>query len=136
MDYRKLMLIANQVRQNAYAPYSGFSVGCALLTASGKVYTGVNVENVSFSAGCCAERVALYKAVSEGERDFVALAVCGGKVNEIEPVCSPCGVCRQTLSEFCKSDFIILLGTPDNFRPYTLSDLLPFNFNADLKVEK
>ncbi len=133
MDYAKLMQIACKARKNAYAPYSKFSVGCAVLTGTGKVYTGANIENISFSAGCCAERVALNKAVSEGEKDFIALAICGGKEDELSPVCSPCGICRQVIAEFCKPDFIIILGTPQNYRSYTLFDLLPLNFTADIK---
>lgn len=136
MDYSKLMQIACKAREFAYAPYSDFKVGCAVITSTGKVYTGANIENISFGASICAERVALNKAISEGEKDFIALAVCGGKGEELAPVCSPCGICRQVIAEFCKPNFIILLGTPQNFRSYTLSDLLPLNFTADIKEQK
>ena len=113
---------------NAYSPYSNCCVGAALLTKNGKVYTGCNIENASFSATVCAERVAFSKAISEGEKDFKAIAVAGKK-NDVLTVFSPCGVCRQVMSEFCKSDFKILVVTgEDSFDEYTLSQLLPNSF--------
>lgn len=113
---------------NAYSPYSNCCVGAALLTKNGKVYTGCNIENASFSATVCAERVAFSKAISEGEKDFKAIAVAGKK-NGVLTVFSPCGVCRQVMSEFCKSDFKILVVTgEDSFDEYTLSQLLPNSF--------
>lgn len=113
----------------AYAPYSGYYVGAALLTKSGRVYTGCNIENASYTPTVCAERTAVFKAVSEGEREFAMLAVCGGKAGAITGAFPPCGVCRQVLAEFCPPDFPVLLITGnDSFRKVTLSDLLPLGF--------
>ena len=121
--------MAQDARKNSYSPYSHFRVGAALLTKSGKVYTGCNVENASFSATNCAERTAIFKAVSEGERDFEALAIVGGREGETAPFCAPCGVCRQVISEFCSKDFKIILGNEDKFKAYTLDELLPLSFS-------
>ena len=129
MDYEKLLKIATMARENAYAPYSKYRVGCALLAKSGKVYVGANVENKSFSATCCAERVALFKAVSEGEREFVMIAIVGGSDN-LDKICSPCGVCRQAFDEFVDGDFKYILGTLDKYFIYTQNDLLPLSFNG------
>lgn len=134
MTDRELMLRAVEARKMAYAPYSGFRVGAALLGKNGKVYTGCNIENAAYTPTNCAERTALFKAVSEGEREFVKIAIVGGRYEDITDFCAPCGVCRQTLAEFCEGDFRILLGTPDAIRVYTLAELLPFSFGkADLK---
>ncbi|MBR5473478.1 MAG: cytidine deaminase [Clostridia bacterium] len=112
----------------SYSPYSNCKVGAALLTKSGKVYTGCNIENASFSATICAERVAFSKAVSEGEKDFEAIAVVGKIDNNIK-VFTPCGVCRQVMTEFCDGDFKIFVVTGENsFNEYTLSQLLPNSF--------
>lgn len=108
MDNLSLLNLAKKAANNAYVPYSDFKVGAALLAESGKVYTGCNIENSSFSATICAERTALCKAVSEGERSFKALAVCAFKGNTEVALCYPCGVCRQTLSEFCKGDMTVI----------------------------
>ena len=129
MDYENLLKIAMLARERAYAPYSGYKVGSALLTSSGKIYVGANVENKSYSATCCAERVALFKAVSEGESEFLMIAICGGK-GEVEPICSPCGICRQAFDEFVDGDFKYLLGTPEKYFIYTQNDLLPISFNG------
>ena len=129
MDDKKLMQMAQEARKNSYSPYSHFRVGAALLTSGGKVYTGCNVENASFSATNCAERTAIFKAVSEGERDFVALAIVGGREGETAPFCAPCGVCRQVISEFCSKDFKIILGNEESFKAYTLDELLPLSFS-------
>lgn len=130
----KLMELAVEARKNSYAPYSDFHVGAALLGRSGRVYTGCNVENAGYTPTNCAERTALFKAVSEGEREFTAIAVVGGKGAELAEFCAPCGVCRQALAEFCDGDFRILLGTPENYSVHTLSELLPYSFGkADLK---
>ena len=129
MDYQFLMRAAQEARKNSYSPYSHFRVGAALLTKSGKVYTGCNVENASYSATNCAERTAIFKAVSEGERDFEALAIIGGKEGETADFCAPCGVCRQVISEFCPKDFKIVLGNEENFKVYTLEQLLPLAFS-------
>ena len=118
----------------AYAPYSGFCVGAALLGKSGKVYTGCNVENAAYTPTNCAERTAVFKAVSEGEREFSAIAIVGGKGDAMAEFCAPCGICRQVLAEFCDGDFPVVLGTPEKYQAYTLAELLPFSFGkADLK---
>lgn len=105
MTDEELYELACSARDRAYAPYSGFSVGAALLAKSGKVYLGCNIENRAFSPSNCAERTAFFKAVSEGERSFVKLAVAGGKAGESPVFCPPCGVCRQVIAEFCAGDF-------------------------------
>ena len=92
-------------RDTAYAPYSNFAVGAALLCADGSIYTGANIENSSFTPTICAERVAFFNAIHEGQRDFTAIAIVGGKAGEnISELCPPCGVCRQVMSEFCKGE--------------------------------
>ena len=134
MDYKTLMDKAHGARKNSYSPYSHFCVGAALLTKSGKIYTGCNIENAAFSATNCAERTAIFKAVSEGEREFEAIAIVGGREGETAPFCAPCGVCRQVIAEFCPKDFKIVLGNKDKFEVYTLETLLPFAFtDKDLK---
>ena len=127
--YRSLMESAAQARKAAYAPYSHYCVGAALLTTDGRTFTGCNVENAGLSATCCAERTAMFKAISEGARDFAAIAVVGGRHGEISPFCAPCGVCRQVLAEFCPPDTPVILGVPENYRVYTLTELLPFAFS-------
>lgn len=129
MDYQVLIARAIEAKQSAYAPYSHFRVGAALLTKSGKIYTGCNVENVSFSATNCAERTAVYKAVSEGERDFVAIAVNGDN-NDYLP---PCGICRQVLAEFCDMEVfqVILANDEEDYQVVTLDKLLPGAFLAE-----
>ena len=121
MEYKELLDIAKTARKNAYAPYSKFYVGAALLTKSGKVYTGCNVENLSFGATICAERCAIAKAVSEGERDFSAIAVYAG-----EKFTSPCGICLQTIYEFTK-DIDIILADRSAIKVYKLQDLMPIS---------
>lgn len=130
-DYKSLMAEAQKARQKSYSPYSHFRVGAALLTKSGKIYTGCNIENAAYTPTVCAERTAIFKAVSEGERDFEALAIIGGAEGETADFCAPCGVCRQVIAEFCKKDFKIVLGNEDNFKVYTLDGLLPFAFTGD-----
>ena len=119
---------AKQAMEKAYAPYSGFQVGAALLCADGSIYTGCNIENASYSPTICAERTAFAKAVSEGKRVFTAIAVCGGKGGVITGLCTPCGVCRQVMAEFCKEDFRVILVKPDGYEERTLSQLLPDSF--------
>ncbi len=136
MDEKSLMSLAVEARKKAYAPYSGFRVGAALLAASGKVYTGCNIENAAYTPTNCAERTAFFKAVSEGEREFVAIAVTGGAGEEPAPLCTPCGVCRQVMMEFCDRDFRVILGNNEEIRCVTLGDLLPLSFSPkDLKGE-
>ena len=134
MKSGELMAIAVKAREMAYAPYSNFRVGAALLGKSGKVYTGCNVENASYSPTNCAERTAVFKAVSEGEREFSAIAIVGGLGDNISDFCAPCGVCRQVLSEFCDKDFVLVLGSPENYKEYSMSEVFPFSFGkADLQ---
>ena len=131
--YRSLMEAATRAREFSYSPYSHYCVGAALLTADGRIFTGCNVENAGLSATNCAERTAIFKAVSEGVRDFAAIAVVGGRQDEVAPFCAPCGVCRQVLAEFCSLDMPVILGTPEDLKVYTLGELLPFSFTpADL----
>ena len=114
----------------AYAPYSGYKVGAALLCADGKVYTGCNIENASYTPTVCAERTAFFKAISDGKREFSAIAVCGGKDGRIEGFFPPCGVCRQVMREFCPQDFLIYLHDDQGgVVSYTLAQLLPQSFS-------
>lgn len=125
--------MALSMRSQSYAPYSHFTVGAALLSESGKLYTGCNIENAAFTPTNCAERTAFFKAVSEGEREFSAIAISGGKEGE-EPddYCAPCGVCRQVMKEFCKEDFkIILVKNENEWKTFTLGELLPEGFGPD-----
>ncbi len=132
-DGKALMAAAQKARENSYSPYSHFRVGAALLTKSGKIYTGCNIENAAYPATVCAERTAIFKAVSEGEREFEAIAIVGGKEGETAPFCAPCGVCRQVMAEFCPPDFTLYLGNEEHFERYTLDMVLPFSFtNRDL----
>ncbi len=130
----ELMQAAIEAREMAYAPYSGFKVGAALLAKSGKVYTGCNVENAGYSPTNCAERTALFKAVSEGDREFLSIAIVGGRYEDIADFCAPCGVCRQALAEFCDGDFRVILGNQESLQVFAFSQLLPFAFGKnDLK---
>ena len=126
--YEKLMSLAKDARTASYSPYSGFSVGAALLSKSGKIYTGSNIENSGYTATVCAERVAFFRAVSEGEREFSAIAIAGGRGETPDSGVAPCGVCRQVMSEFCDGDFEIIL-LEDGLSVYTLDELLPKKFN-------
>lgn len=120
---------ALEAMERAYAPYSGYKVGAALLCADGAVYQGCNIENASFSPTICAERTAFAKAVSEGQREFVAIAVCGGKDGVITGLFPPCGVCRQVMREFCRDDFLIYMAGPNGtIETRTLTQLLPDSF--------
>ncbi len=133
MTDRELLLKALEAREFAYAPYSNHKVGAALVGKSGKIYTGCNVENAAYTPTNCAERTAIFKAVSEGEQEFVAIAIVGGLGDNLSDVCAPCGVCRQVLAEFCDGDLKIVMGTPNKIVTSTLSDLLPYSFGkADL----
>lgn len=128
---RKEELIGNAMAamKNSYSPYSGFCVGAALLTKKGKVYTGCNIENSSYSVTNCAERTAIHTAISKGEREFAAIAIVGGKNGRVESYCPPCGVCRQVLAEFCRKDFKIYLYNGVEIKVYTLDELLPQSFD-------
>ena len=128
MTDKELIELAIKARELAYAPYSNHKVGAALVGKSGKVYTGCNVENAAYSPTNCAERTAVFKAVSEGEREFTAIAIVGGVGDKLSELCAPCGVCRQVLSEFCTADLRIVMGTPNNITVSTLGDILPYSF--------
>ena len=130
---KELVKTALFMRKMSYTPYSHFNVGAALLGADGKIYTGCNIENASYTPTNCAERTAFFKAVSEGVKDFTAIAIAGGKEDAVElDYCPPCGVCRQVMSEFCRDDFkIILVKSSTEYREYTLTDLVPERFTPD-----
>ena len=133
----QLCRLATEMMARAYAPYSGYRVGAALLAASGTVYTGCNIENAAYTPTVCAERVAFFKAVSAGEREFVAIAVAGGKEAPAQEGFPPCGVCRQVMAEFCAPDFKIYTVTQQGALCYTLGQLLPEAFGpADLGVKE
>lgn len=133
----QLCALAIEARKSSYSPYSGFKVGAALLAASGKIYTGCNIENAAYSPTVCAERVAFFKAVSEGETEFSAIAIAGGANAIPDSECPPCGVCRQVMAEFCHPDtFKVYLAKSENeYTPLTLKELLPYGFGKG-NVEK
>jgi len=126
-DLAKLIAAARHARKNAYAPYSNYPVGAAVLAGSGKIYTGCNIENAAYPSGLCAERGAIFKAVSEGERKLVALAVVTSNLG------SPCGACRQVFSEFADDEAIIILANTRGNRQmkFTLKEILPARFGAN-----
>ena len=130
---KTLIEMALKVKRIAYAPYSGFFVGAALLSENGNIYTGCNIENASYGATNCGERTAFFKAISEGEREFVAIAIVGSrKEDEISTYAFPCGICRQIMKEFCKDDFLILIAKDeDDYQEFTLADLLPYGFGGE-----
>lgn len=120
---------AMKAREFAWAPYSSFRVGAALLASNGKVYRGCNIENAAFTPGNCAERTAIFKAVSEGNKSFRAIAVVGGSERGEIGYAFPCGVCRQVMMEFCSEDFAILVAkSPKEYTAHTLAELLPHGF--------
>lgn len=129
MKTEELVALAKEAMTHAYVPYSGYRVGAALLCADGKVYQGCNIENAAYGPTNCAERTAFFKAVYDGERDFAAIAVCGGKGGVITGAFPPCGVCRQVMREFCRDDFQIHMITPDGWETRTLAELLPCSFS-------
>ena len=129
MNLEQLVNLAKDARQNAYSPYSNFQVGCALLCKNGKVYTGCNIENGGIQA-ICAERTAFVKALSEGEKDFECIVVLGGYKDKPLDFTSPCGYCRQFMSEFVDANFKIytFYDTIENIKSFTIEDLLPGSF--------
>ena len=136
MTERELLNQAIDARKNSYAPYSHFCVGAALLGKSGKVYLGCNIENATYTPTVCAERVAVFRAVSEGEREFSAIAIVGGGEGEkLLSLCPPCGVCRQVLAEFCPPSFPVILGDETHIETHALGDLLAFSF-TDKELQK
>ncbi|MBO4818777.1 MAG: cytidine deaminase [Firmicutes bacterium] len=126
----ELLLEAIEARKNAYVPYSHFRVGAALLAKNGKIYRGCNIENAAFGSTMCAERTAFFKALSEGEREFEAIAIVGGpEGGDLRPICDPCGNCRQVMAEFCGGGFEIIFGSSKkDLSVYTLEQLLPLRF--------
>ncbi len=126
MDKKLLIGKALKAKEKAYTPYSGFNVGAALLTNTGKIYTGCNVECVSYTPTICAERTAIVKAVSEGERSFIAIAITGDADWTF-----PCGVCRQVIREFGKDIIVIVAKSEDEYREYTLEELMPHSFGPE-----
>ena len=126
---KELISCAIEASKNSYSPYSNFKVGAALLTKDNKVFVGCNIENAAFSPTICAERTAFAKAISEGYKDFKAIAIVGGENGNFENFCTPCGVCRQVMKEFCDKDFLIYLGNDKlEYKKYTLEELLPNSF--------
>lgn len=129
MNEKELCKEAIDAMKNAYAPYSGYKVGAALLTEKGKLFAGCNIENAAYTPTVCAERVALFNAISSGERNFTAIAVAGGKDGVISGAFPPCGVCRQVMAEFCAPDFTVLVVTgEDSYKKYTINELFPQAF--------
>ena len=136
MTDRDLLEIATGMMKQSYAPYSHFHVGAALLTKSGKVYTGCNIENAAYPATVCAERTAIFKAVSEGETQFESIAIVGGINGEVKDYCAPCGVCRQVMREFCEAEFrIVLTDSTGLIKECTLEELLPLSFGPENVAE-
>lgn len=130
---KKLMIEAMNARKMAYAPYSGFQVGAALLGKSGKIYRGCNIENAAYGPSNCAERTAFFKAVSEGERQFQSIAIVGGPKDGNLKLCPPCGVCRQVMAEFCDPErFRVILGAGEkDYQIYLLKELLPLGYGKE-----
>lgn len=131
MTDQELIVCAIRARERSYAPYSHFCVGAALLAKDGQVYTGCNIENASYTPTNCAERTAFFKAVSEGEREFLAIAIVGGRMGSTpDAYCAPCGVCRQVMMEFCdyESFRVLLARNEEDYRTMTLAELLPVGF--------
>lgn len=132
MTDRELIEKALLARESAYTPYSHHKVGAALLTAEGEVFTGCNIENAAFGPTVCAERTAIFKAVSEGRRNFVKIAVAGGPEGEVTDYCRPCGVCRQVMTEFCTPEFEIIAAiNGGDYVSTTLGELLPHSFSPE-----
>ena len=131
MTPEKLVSMALEAMQHAYAPYSGYKVGAALLCSDGKVYCGANIENAAYGPSNCAERTAIFTAVFEGERAFEAIAVVGGKDGVASDFFPPCGVCRQVMQEFCGPEFQIYMGKQDGtYQSIALKDFMPYGFRA------
>lgn len=119
----------------SYVPYSRYTVGAALLAKNGNIYTGCNIENISFGATNCAERTAVFKAVSEGVKDFKAIAIAGGPGKIITDYCTPCGICRQVLKEFCDDDFIFILAkSRSEYKIFSMNEILPLGFKPHGEV--
>ncbi len=130
MEIKELIDIAVSAMANSHSPYSKFKVGAALISKSGRIFSGANIENSSFSATICAERTAFCSALTEGETEFSAIAIVGGKNGVIDDYCPPCGVCRQFMSEFCDEGFKIILFNGKEISEYSLGELLPKSFGG------
>lgn len=133
---KELIQKAMDMTRLSYAPYSGYHVGAALLAKDGSIFTGCNIENASYGATNCAERTAIFKAVSEGVKAFEAIAIVGAPANDaaentFSEYAYPCGICRQVMQEFCKQDFVIIVAkSTEDYEKYTLKELLPFGFGG------
>lgn len=135
MDNQQLIRAVFEARENAYAPYSHFTVGAAVLTKDGQVFTGCNIENASYGATNCAERTAIFKAVSEGHKEFIKIAIVGGKEGEeIKEFAYPCGVCRQVMAEFCdvKEMKVLIAKSENDYMEKSLDELLPYSFGGSI----
>ena len=130
MTPEKLVELAKEAMTHAYAPYSGYQVGAALLCADGSVYQGCNIENASYTPTVCGERTAFFKAIYDGHRDFTAIAICGGKEGIITGAFPPCGVCRQVMREFCEDDFMLYFVDENGYEAHSLAEILPYSFSA------
>ncbi|MCR5668095.1 MAG: cytidine deaminase [Lachnospiraceae bacterium] len=131
MNNEELLTFARHAMQMSYSPYSNCKVGAALLAKNGKVYEGCNIENAAYGPTMCAERTAIFKAVSEGVTEFEKIAIVGGKNGVEDGLYPPCGVCRQVMREFCSLDFPVILGKKDGFVETTLEELLPYSFGPE-----
>lgn len=133
MDKQKLIREAIRVLPKSYVPYSHFHVAAALLCKDQSIYTGINIENAAYTPTVCAERSAFFRAVNEGKREFESIVICGGKDGILTDYCAPCGVCRQVMREFCdpKTFKIILAKSEDEYREFTLEELLPMGFGPE-----
>ncbi len=130
MDKKDLFILAKDAMKNSYAPYSNYNVGAALLCKSGNTYKGCNIENASYSLTNCAERTALFSAISNGEKEFEAICIVGGKNGVITDYAMPCGACRQVLAEFCNEDFKVYVGVNENdIKEFKLCELIPYSFD-------
>ena len=129
---KTLIIRAKAMLLRSYIPYSNFAVGASLLSSSGNIYDGCNVENAAYGPSNCAERTAFFKAVSEGDTKFDAIAIVGGPGRHVADFCPPCGVCRQVMAEFCRPDEfqIIVAKSEEDYKIYTLEELLPLGFGA------
>lgn len=130
---QKMIDKAIDMRKYSYTPYSHFKVGAALLSKDGRIFGGCNIENAAYSPGNCAERTAIFKAVSEGVKEFDGIVIVGGKEGELTDYCAPCGVCRQVMMEFCnpKQFKVILAKSRDEYKEFTLEEILPLGFGPD-----
>lgn len=132
INYEQLAKAAINAKDMSYSPYSNFMVGAALLCKNGKVYTGCNIESAAYSPTNCAERTAIFKAVSEGEKEFLAIAVAASPKGGEPDYCYPCGVCRQVINEFASDDLVVIVAKKqDDYRVHSLGELLPYSFGPE-----